>query len=98
MFSIPTRHLLHLVLITRRVFYQTQEILALREQLGSLPFVVGSMLLIFVVFTIVFFFVFILCLMSHVSCVIGLSILDCPLGFLQHLFRDSCLPDIVLSD
>jgi hypothetical protein len=33
------------------------------------------------------FFVFVLCLVFDVACVSGLSFLDCPFGFLQHLFN-----------
>ena len=67
------------------MFYRKQELLTLREQLGSPPVFDGSVLLIFLAFCVVLFFFVGL---NHVPCVpnvasfSGLSILDCPYGFL----------------
>jgi hypothetical protein len=50
---------------------------------------VGSVLIIFLVFCAVIFVLlfFILCLLSNVVCVSGLTILDYHFGFLQRLFN-----------
>jgi len=62
---------------TARMSYKKQELLTLLEHLGTL---VGSVLLIFSVFWVLFLdlFVFVLCLVYNVVCVIP----DCPFGFL----------------
>jgi hypothetical protein len=65
--------------------YVKVEIINLREHMGSFPFSVGSVLLIFVAFCFVFFalFVVVLCAycVPYVASVSGLSIFDCPSVF-----------------
>ena len=63
---------------------RSRNFLRFREHLGSSPFFVGSVLLIFLDFC-EFIFVmpsFVVCLVPNVACVSGLSILDYPFGFL----------------
>jgi len=69
--------------VTRRVSYKKQELLTFHEHLGSPPFLVGSVLLIFLASDIVIFalLVFVLFCVSHVASFTGLSILDCPIRF-----------------
>jgi hypothetical protein len=66
-----------------RVSYMKQELISLREYLGS-PFVGGFELLsfIFSVLCWVYYFFSILCLVSKVAGVSELSIVDSPFGFL----------------
>jgi hydrogenase-4 membrane subunit HyfE len=65
-----------------------KELLTLREYLDSPPFFVGR---IRVAHLLIFCVVFVLCLDScvpSVACFSGLSILDCPFGFLQRLLKN----------
>jgi len=73
------------------VFYKKPGLLIIGEHMSSprVLFLVGSMLLIILVFYVLSFvlFVFVLCLklVSNVPCLSVLSIDDCIVGFLLHL-------------
>jgi hypothetical protein len=66
--------------VTRLVSYNRQELLTLREHLGSLRLLMGSVLLPISDF--VFCFSLSVCGVLNIASVSGLSILDCLFGFL----------------
>ena len=79
------------------VSYRRQELPAHRGRLGSPPALVGSVLLIYLVFCVV---LCIVCLrpVSSVPCVASfswLSILSCPFGFFLRLFHSIQLKDCI---
>jgi len=61
---------------------ETMHVCMCSEQLGSLPFFVGSVFLILLDYCIVCVVCLSLSCVLNVSSVSGLSILDCPFGFL----------------
>ena len=87
----PIRLLPQLCMSYTTVFYKKPGLLIIREHMSSprILFLVGSMLLIILVFYVLSFvlFVFVLCLKrgSNVPRLSGLSIDDCIVGFLLHL-------------
>ena len=87
----PIRLLTQLRMSYTTVSYKKPRLLIIRKHMSSprVLFLVGSMLLIILVFYVLSFvlFVFVLCLklVSNVPCLSGLFIDDCIVGFLLHL-------------
>jgi hypothetical protein len=82
--------------VTRQVSYKKQELLSLREHLGSpLVFWSGQCCSSFYSFLCCVLVVWPhLCLVLNITCFSGLSIFDCPFGFLLRLFKgpqDGCV-------
>ena len=72
------------ILVTQLLAYKRQELLTFRKHMGSIQVFGGSVLLVFVFCALLCVFcLFLFCLSS--SCVVnvsGVSILDCPFGFI----------------
>ena len=82
--------------VTRRLSYKKQELRTLCEHMGSPLFLVGPVLLIFLVFCDEFLrFVCLrpVCCEPNVDSGFGLSILDCTFGFLLRLFIQTFVND-----
>ena len=83
------RHVLT-TLVTWRGCYKRQEMRTIRRHLGLTPFFSVSMLFIFFCVVLCLFFCFVrlrpVFCVPNVASVSGLSILDCPFGFLERLY------------